>query len=203
MSTLPPVMRPIPREKYDKTTLYTLWILSGLTSALIITRLVWRWRIARKYHMDDYWMAFSLFPLLLRLGCIHYALIYFTAYITNPKYRNGGMSTEEIRRRVIGSKTILPGRAFYAGFLWCMKVCILVWFGRITRKTGGYGIAIKFTYFFLGISLLVVLLSTFLECRPINLYWQIYPNPGKCVKATYQLWTTGILNMLVFPTQAY
>lgn len=162
---------------------------------LIITRLSWRYRRGQKFFADDYWMAFSIVPLFLRVAFIHLALVNFTTYIRDPNYRKMGMGEEEIRKRILGSRMILPGRVFYAGFLWCMKICILIWFGRVTAGEKCYGTAIRFTYAFVAMSFVAVVLSTFLECRPVQLYWQVYPDPGQCVKAQYQLITMGVVNM--------
>ena len=39
------------------------------------------------------------------------------------------------------------------------------------------------------------IISTFVECRPIHLYWQVLPDPGNCSQAIIQLFVVGITNI--------
>lgn len=38
-------------------------------------------------------------------------------------------------------------------------------------------------------------ISTFTECKPIELYWQVVPDPGVCVRAEVQLFVVAIANV--------
>jgi hypothetical protein len=40
-------------------------------------------------------------------------------------------------------------------------------------------------------SYVVVQVVTFTECRPLDLYWRVLPDPGKCSQAQVQLITLG------------
>ena len=40
-------------------------------------------------------------------------------------------------------------------------------------------------------SYVVVQVVTFSECRPLELYWRVLPDPGKCSQAQVQLITLG------------
>lgn len=42
-----------------------------------------------------------------------------------------------------------------------------------------------------AISYVVVQVVTFSECRPLNLYWRVLPDPGTCSQAQVQLITLG------------
>jgi uncharacterized membrane protein len=176
-----------------------------LTFALIITRLIWRYRrrVSGEHFFaapEDTWMALSTIPLLLRLAFIHISLVYLTAYFDRTKYPQSSMSASEIRDRTLGSKMILPGRLCYAGFLWMMKVVILLWFEKVTGNVWPYGAAIRSMYVLLATTFLGVVLVTFLECRPVHLYWQVFPDPGSCVQAKTQMLVMGAMNMCVSPT---
>jgi hypothetical protein len=185
------------RENYDRTTLATLWAFTCVALALILTRLVWRYRRREKFALEDIWMASSIAPLLLRLAFIHISLVSLTAYFDRKTYKQEYMAADEIQDRELGSKMILPGRVCYAGFLWMMKVVILLWFEKVTGKVWPYGIAIKGAYFFVAATFVGVVLATFLECQPVKLYWQVFPDPGKCIQAKAQLLTMGTMNMCV------
>jgi hypothetical protein len=45
--------------------------------------------------------------------------------------------------------------------------------------------------FVFAASYIVVQVVTFTECRPLHLYWQVNPDPGKCSQAQVQLITLG------------
>jgi hypothetical protein len=191
-----------PREEYDHAALATLWVFTLITLALIITRLIWRYRrrIPGESFFaapEDLWMALSALPLLLRLVFIHISLLYLTAHFDRSKYPESSMSPTEIRHRTIGSKVTLPGRICYAGFLWMMKVVILLWFEKVTGNIWPYNAAIRSMYVLLGLTFVGVIMVTFLECRPVHLYWQVFPDPGNCVQAKMQLLVMGAMNMFV------
>lgn len=164
---------------------------------LILVRLAWRYRRGQRFGKDDIWMAVSIAPLLMRLAFSYIATAFMTAYFDHAALREDHMSAGEVRRRTIGAITVLPSRVCYAGFLWCMKASILGWFEKVTGMEKPYVTLIRVAYVSLIVSFVGVVLSTFLECRPVYLYWQIWPDPGKCVAAEIQLVTMGLLNMYI------
>ncbi|KAF8536964.1 hypothetical protein BDD12DRAFT_795624 [Trichophaea hybrida] len=155
-----------PHETYDKAILATLWIFTSIALGIIITRLTWRYRRGEKFYGGDIWMAVSIVPLLMRLVCTFFAIVFLTAHFDHDKYSEAYMSEAEIRRRTIGSVMILPARVCYAGFLWCMKAAILNWFEKVTGNE-----------------------------RPYDLLIRVWPDPGDCVAAKTQLLTMGMLNI--------
>ena len=179
----------------DRLTVSVLWAFTLASLALILVRLAWRYRRGQKFGKDDFWMAVSIAPLLMRLPISHITATFMTAYFNHAALREDRMSADEVHRRTIGAITVLPSRICYAGFLWCMKASILGWFEKVTGMEKPYATLIRIAYVSLIISFVGVVLSTFLECRPVYLYWQIWPDPGKCVVASIQLVTMGLLNM--------
>jgi hypothetical protein len=191
-----------PQEDYDHAALAALWVLTLLTFALIITRLIWRYRLRIPGESffaapEDLWMTFSTLPLLLRLTFIHISLLHLTTYFDRSKHPQSSMSPAEVRDRTLGSQMILAGRLSYAGFLWMMKVVILLWLEKVTGNLWPYNAAIRSMYVLLGLTFLGVIMATFLECRPVQLYWQVFPDPGNCVQAKTQLLAMGVMNMFV------
>lgn len=186
-------------EVRDLTTLVTLWGFTFIALLVIITRLAWRYRRGEPFFTEDLWMAFAIIPLLTRLACTYSTLVNFSVHFIREMYTLESMHPDEMQRRIFGSKMILPGRICYAGFLWCMKVCILIWLEKVTGKVQPYGRAIKAAYVLVGVSFIGVVVSSLLECRPFRLYWQVWPDPGNCVIAQVQLVTMGVLNMYHSP----
>lgn len=183
------------QEFFDKAAVALLWTASILSLALILTRLIWRYRRGETYSKDDKWMAIALVPLLLRLVASHISNAYLTANFNHKLYPYSSMTQVEIYRRTIGSIMVLPSRLMYAGVLWAMKASILYWFERYTGMERPYGTMIKIARVAMIVSYLGVVVSTFVDCRPIQLYWQIWPDPGKCVGAKIQLIVMASLNM--------
>ncbi|KAH8152678.1 uncharacterized protein LAJ45_03519 [Morchella importuna] len=178
------------------SSIVVTYVCTFLSAILIVTRLLFRFHRGERMYTDDTWMGISLAPLFIRLGIIHMVLVYGTNNIDFDKINVMGMSEEEMHRRVVGSKLILASRVFYAGFLWCMKVCILGFYERLTARSKPYGLLIDFTYLTCGITFIAVILGTVLECRPFPVYWQMSPYPGECVKAVAQLLTMATFNIL-------
>lgn len=54
--------------------------------------------------------------------------------------------------------------------LWCMKVCILGFYERLTARAKPYGLLIDLTYLTCMVTFVAVILGTVLECRPFPVY---------------------------------
>ncbi|RPB08224.1 hypothetical protein P167DRAFT_539422 [Morchella conica CCBAS932] len=80
--------------------------------------------------------------------------------------------------------------------IWSMKACILALYSRIVQLLEVYRKYIKYIWVLLFLTFAAVMVSTLLECRPFNHYWQVIPNPGRaCTFAEAQLYTTGACNI--------
>jgi hypothetical protein len=97
----------------DTRTLSASYICTFLAAILIFVRLGLRYQQREARHIDDIWMAISLVPLLVRCGLIHIVLLYGTTSFDRSDFH--GMSAAETKNRIIGSKSILAARIFYAG----------------------------------------------------------------------------------------
>ncbi|KAG0128166.1 hypothetical protein HOY82DRAFT_39465 [Tuber indicum] len=183
-------------QELDTNTLVATYVCTILALILIFLRLGLRCRRKEGMRVDDVWMGISLVPLIVRLGVIHVVLAYGTNNFSRKAHPIEDISEVEIRQRSTGSKMVLAGRVFYAGFVWCMKVCVLGFYERLTARSKPYGLLIDITYVTLFLTYVAVVFVTFLECRPFPVYWQMIPDPGRCVQAVAQLVTMGSLNIL-------
>ena len=85
------------------------WWATGVSLAIIVTRVCGRYvRIERLFREDKIMMA-SIIPLLARMAFVHVILIWGT---NNAKV--DGLTDEDIRHREIGSRLVLAARIFYA-----------------------------------------------------------------------------------------
>ena len=100
---------------------------------------------------------------------------------------------------VRGSKFILVERPLFMSYIWVIKACIvgsLPPIGKIElmefqviyyyRITSGFRelVAIKVTAAVLSATWLINMLAFFLECRPVQLYWQVLPLIDQCAVST-------------------
>ena len=103
------------------------------------------------------------------------------------------IDAEEARQMiVIGSKVVIVGRLAYATLcvlcfiscqmdanshfsLWCMKICVLIFYQRIVPRESSkrYAFWIKVIWATLAISFVGVLFATVGECRPFHLYCKL------------------------------
>jgi hypothetical protein len=100
----------------------------------------------------------------------------------------------EYQLRIAGSKLHLTGWSLYVSTLWCLKLCIAIFYTRLTyafaswtteilltKDSDGLShmrIRIQIAYISIGVSYVVVMGVILGGCQPFHRYWQIYPNPG-------------------------
>lgn len=77
-----------------------------------------------------------------------------------------------------------------------MKACLLYFLNRLTARVKPYGKIIDAMWGVLLVTFIIVTIITFVECQPFGLYYQVYPDPGKCALAQAQLITMGSLNII-------
>ncbi|KAI1345493.1 hypothetical protein F5Y01DRAFT_56995 [Xylaria sp. FL0043] len=96
-----------------------------------------------------------------------------------------------------GSILVLVARVFITIIIWLQICILLLFYSRITRGVNWVAKIVKFTWAAVAATFVAIMLVTFLECRPFSLYWQITPDPGKCVHAYGQLYTQSISNIVL------
>ncbi|PVI03300.1 hypothetical protein DM02DRAFT_612376 [Periconia macrospinosa] len=153
------------------------WSEYGVGMAILLGRIAFRCtQVGMKWEGDDY------FTIL--------AVVFFTAELSMLEVigRKGsitGMSdeialtlTEQQKADIVyGSKCLLAGWIVYTTLIWCLKACMLFFYGRLTfnlqqkrmvKITGGICIAAY-------VSTIIVFLT---HCHPLPRLWQVYPYPG-------------------------
>ncbi|KAL5045361.1 hypothetical protein BDW71DRAFT_86316 [Aspergillus fruticulosus] len=178
-SAVPPDAR---TRLQDNPTLLVSWWATGVSLAIIVTRVCGRYvRIERLFREDKIMMA-SIIPLLARMAFVHVILIWGT---NNTKV--DGLTDEDIRHREIGSRLVLAARIFYAIFIWAAKLTVCEFLNRIAGVTWRRSVQIFliFVYYFLGSTLLAVVIATLAECQPFTHHWQVVPDPGPNCRSGY------------------
>lgn len=139
-------------------------------------------------------MAWSLVPLLARMGLVHLVLLWGTNNTTTE-----GMTARDIHYRQIGSRLVLVSRIMYAMFLWIAKFTISEFLKRLTSHVwkDSYEFCLQCIRWFLAVTFVAVVIATLAECQPFNHYWQVTPDPGaKCREGNIQLITMGTSDII-------
>ncbi|KAI1260389.1 hypothetical protein F5Y18DRAFT_256678 [Xylariaceae sp. FL1019] len=109
----------------------------------------------------------------------------------------GSLPLDDLHRVETGSILVLAARALITVVLWLQIAILLVFYTRITSGINWVAAMIKITWASMLATFTAIELVTFLECRPITLYWQVSPPPGTCVQAYGQLYTQTISNTIL------
>ncbi|PHH70180.1 hypothetical protein CDD82_7294 [Ophiocordyceps australis] len=191
--------------KYDKPTLLVCWWATSFSALMILLRLAGRLIRTERLFLEDKISALALVPLLLRMLCVHFILIYGT---NNADLSRLQLDADQLRHKSIASGLVLASRFLYAATLWILKYAILEFLRRLTDLTWSRAhqatlVVIRWT---LVATFVVVLVSTLAECRPFSHYWQVLPDPGgQCRQGFVQLITMATCNiatdilLVVFP----
>ncbi|KAM0344908.1 hypothetical protein ACHAPU_007041 [Fusarium lateritium] len=186
---------PDAREFYqDKPTLLVSWWITVFCMAIIFTRMVGRYVRVEKLLKEDNIAAVALIPLVLRAVCVHYVLKNGT---NNVNLDGLDLSTEDIDKRILGSRMVMASRVFYACILWIFKLTTLEFFERLAGATRrkSHRIMIHVMRATLGLTFIAVVVSDLAECQPFSHYWQVTPDPGpQCRQGMVQMITMGSCN---------
>lgn len=106
MNSTPP---PAKAKIENNATLLVSWWCTGFAMAIITVRLCGRYVRTEKLFREDRIMAWSIIPLLLRMGLVHLILIWGTNNTITT-----GLTPLQIQHREIGSKLVLASRIMYA-----------------------------------------------------------------------------------------
>ncbi|KAL5319410.1 hypothetical protein ACEPPN_012462 [Leptodophora sp. 'Broadleaf-Isolate-01'] len=89
------------------------------------------------------------------------------------------LTDDAVVRITLGSKLVLVGRVFYVTYLWCLKACILIYYTRLSVRTFEL-LLVKIVAGTVLATWILSIATLFLECRPIELYWQVLPDAPEC-----------------------
>ncbi|KAL4884028.1 hypothetical protein BJY04DRAFT_215906 [Aspergillus karnatakaensis] len=174
------------------TTLALVGVFGGLSILLMAFRLFMRKYRNQDFILSDYLTFICIVFILARSGLTTVVLLWGNNNTARPAVE---MSDQEIYQRTVGSKLTLANRAIYNTYLWIQKGVVLLLCERILTGLPRPEMIVKIYWVILIGSLAAVQGTTFGECRPARLYWQVVPDPGECVRANTQLVTLVALNI--------
>ncbi|WYZ35928.1 hypothetical protein EsH8_X_000575 [Colletotrichum jinshuiense] len=162
----------------------------------MVVRLVWRKVSKQDFNLGDWFTVAAIVCTLTRLGLIHVVLTWGTNNVSAAYRKTHTFTNEEIYRREIGSKLSIVNRVFYNSYLWLQKLVLLDVYRRLLLNLRFEKITIwSFSFVFFA-TYVACQVTTFSECNPFHLYWQVVPDPGSCSKAQMQLVVVGVLNIV-------
>ncbi|KAL1990968.1 hypothetical protein VTN49DRAFT_5472 [Thermomyces lanuginosus] len=177
----------------DKTvTLILVGVFGVLSEALMIFRLVMRKVRDQRFELGDYFTMFAIVSVMARSALTPVVLVWGNNNIKRPA---PPMSEQEIYRRTIGSKLTLANRVIYNNYLWVQKGVVLLLLSRILASLPIAQRIIQVYWVVLVLTIAAVQVTTFIDCRPTYLYWQVEPDPGECISSNIQLITLVALNI--------
>ncbi|PNY25558.1 Uncharacterized protein TCAP_04503 [Tolypocladium capitatum] len=198
----PPSLRPF---RDDKPTLLVCWWATSFCTLMILLRIAGRFIRTERLFLEDKIAALAIIPLVLRMVCVHFILIFGT---NNADFDPVELSATQIHQKSVASGLVLASRFFYAATLWTLKCAILEFLRRLTGLTWQRShqtalVAIRWT---LVVTFIGVVIGGLAECQPFNHYWQVLPDPGgRCRQGYVQLITMATCNiftdflLLLFP----
>ncbi|KAH7384464.1 hypothetical protein BKA66DRAFT_416999 [Pyrenochaeta sp. MPI-SDFR-AT-0127] len=182
------------RVANNPTLLYSWWC-TIFSIVIIGFRLSGRYIRNERLFREDKIMAWSMVPLVARMGFVHVVLIYGTNNVDVTDL----VDPVKIRRREIGSQMVLAARIFYAMFIWMAKFTVSEFLKRLTERfwKKGYEWGLRGIRIFLVVTFIMVFIATLAECHPTTHYWQVVPDPGpQCRQGYAQLLTMGITDII-------
>ncbi|KAI0172963.1 hypothetical protein GGR52DRAFT_429668 [Hypoxylon sp. FL1284] len=153
-----------------------------------------RWR-REPVDLSFFLVVLSIIVIVGRIVCNQFYLRFGTAnaVLHDPDFPTHGDSN----LLKIGSILVLLARVLLTVILWLQICLLLLFYSRITSGMTWTDRLTKATWITALLTFVVIVLATFLECHPIQLYWQVQPNPGHCVRAYVQLLLQCIGNIII------
>ena len=105
----PPPLREFVRDD-QPTLLVCLWI-TAFCAVIIFLRLIGRFIRSEKLFTEDKVAALALVPLFLRMGCVHFILLYGT---NNAQLEGANLSEDLLHKKAIASGLVLASRMLHA-----------------------------------------------------------------------------------------
>ncbi|KAI6086492.1 hypothetical protein F4821DRAFT_128139 [Hypoxylon rubiginosum] len=154
-----------------------------------------RWR-REPIDTSFYVVVLSVIVLIGRIITNNFYLQYGTGndVLHDSKHENDTIDTSHLK---LGSILVLIARVLLTVILWLQICLLLLFYSRITSGITWTDRLTKTAWWTLLLTFIAIVLATFLECHPIELYWQIDPDPGQCTRAYVQLLLQGIANIVI------
>lgn len=171
------------------------WICAALSIVILSVRLIATRYRDKTFNVASALVAASLLVVIVRIVVVYFYLLYGTSndLIHGKKTYFSHSALAKVKA---GSILSLIARLLITTFYWLQISLLLLFYSSILRDFHWIN-TIKVCWLVIVLTYIGVVLSTFLECHPFHLYWQIDPDPGQCIRAYIQLFMQGISNIVL------
>lgn len=150
------------------------WALWAIGMASIAARLISRYLALggwRKYQLDDYLMMLCAVTFTGIVVCSNQVKQNDSNYATDEVI--AGMSAQEIKNAIWGSKMLIALEQFSLATLWLVKACLLLLYARLTSGLAeAYAVKAVGLYCAIGYAVIQILYFG-VWCRPFYMYWSV------------------------------
>ncbi|OJI80081.1 hypothetical protein ASPTUDRAFT_193517 [Aspergillus tubingensis CBS 134.48] len=168
------------------------YLLATLAISIMGLRLYMRRYRRQSFVISDY---ITLFCCLLLVYIMNITLVFGTLGNVANTYMAGEVpSRADIKRSQMSSKVTYAGAIIYFTYIWCQKAVVLCFINRLLGVLPWPYIWIRVMWAILGVTYITLLLLFLTICRPLSLYFQVYPDPGPCIRSTYQISAHAVFN---------
>lgn len=95
----------------DKPTLLVCWWATSFCTLMILLRVTGRFIRTERLFIEDKIAALAVIPLILRMVCVHYILIFGT---NNADFSDVELTSLQLHQKSVASGLVLLSRFFYA-----------------------------------------------------------------------------------------
>lgn len=168
------------------------WICASLALTILVLRISTHWHQHRRFNKSAHVVMASVAVLLSRTTCN--ALILYFDTINRPGFEHVDLWSDRVR---IGSILTLVARVLVTTYYWLQSSLLLLFYYNFLDCLHWAHRAIKLAWFTIAVTYIAVILATFLECRPIYLYWTpVSPEPA-CLRANVQILLQCVSNAAI------
>lgn len=171
------------------------YVCAALSLFILCTRVVVSCYRKKPFDLSFFLVLLSIAVIVCRITVVYFYLRYGTASdaLSNARYFNVH-NMDDIKK---GSILSLVARVLITASCW-LQICLLLrFYNSMMYSIRWVARMIKLTWFATIATFIAVILATLLECRPFHLYWQVSPDPGKCVKGYIQIFLQCLSNIVL------
>ncbi|KAF4981837.1 hypothetical protein FZEAL_2415 [Fusarium zealandicum] len=173
-----------------------MWAWYGLTMLVVLARMTSRRMLLGSFKgllIDDYLMVLTMVTYTVLLVIVQ-VLTFTPTNLIKPDEKNI-LTTDEISKRVFGSKLVLVAEHMQMLTIWGVKGCLLFMYGRLTMSLRqNHLVKIIAGYVIVGFVVMQILWFT-AWCRPFHHYWQVPPEDLNCSAETNHMITNAVINI--------
>ncbi|KAM5349936.1 hypothetical protein ACJ41O_006441 [Fusarium nematophilum] len=166
------------------------FILLAIGLFTICVRVFVRWRQVgpSNWQLDDYLMPLTGVIFTLETVAAYLVGAEFggltNSYMTDEERLDLNPDSREYFNRVWGSKIQVLGWSLYASILWALKLCVTIFYSRLTSGLADLKTRVRIAYVLLAVTYATVVLTILLSCQPFHKFWQVNPDPGPLCRPT-------------------